>query len=664
MVFKSVSIVLTALFLLLMSCIDPAPRYGLSYGAFVQQEGIQFRLLAPSSEMVYLVIFSKFDDNSGIEFPMAQTENGIWSYFLKDHGYGTLYGYRLKGEKNDSTIIVADPYSKSAVTQNTWRHVAKSLVIDTNFDWKGDSWKRINKKDLIIYEAHVSDMTKHPSSGSNYPGTYKGFVSDNQVGGIKHLKNLGVNAVQLLPIWDFANVEMPYLETIEGKTNSWNPYERNHWGYMPTFFMAPESYYASDGTSIPNKWNGIDGRAVTELKEMIRVLHKNEIAVFLDVVINHVSNYDYQPLKYIDRSLYFKLKEDGDFQSQCCGNLLDSDNQHVRNYIIESLKYWMVDYHIDGFRFDQANLLSSKTAKLILKELQGINPDVVVYGEAWDNKQTEFSRMSWGSFNDSFRDILRGDLHDFSNKGFLFGTYRPTDNINSLKTIIGGSLLSTGGLYVSSENSINFLEVHDNYSFSDYLRISLDKNHQNEIINDRLEHIRLTPEIKKLNTLGALILFTSQGIPIIHQGQEWAHSKIIAPTKVPDPDVGKMDPNSYNKDNETNWLNWEDAHQNELLVDYYIGLIALRKKYPELRRSTLDKIKFLNIKNELGLGYVIRDNITIFLNGNKSETLNVKLPPGKWLQVANGSKVDLRGFRISEGYVKIQATSGSVYIRV
>jgi len=664
MVFKSVSIVLTALFLLLMSCIDPAPRYGLSYGAFVQQEGIQFRLLAPSSEMVYLVIFSKFDDNSGIEFPMARTENGIWSYFLKDHGYGTLYGYRLKGEKNDSTIIVADPYSKSAVTQNTWRHVAKSLVIDTNFDWKGDSWKRINKKDLIIYEAHVSDMTKHPSSGSNYPGTYKGFVSDNQVGGIKHLKNLGVNAVQLLPIWDFANVEMPYLETIEGKTNSWNPYERNHWGYMPTFFMAPESYYASDGTSIPNKWNGIDGRAVTELKEMIRVLHKNEIAVFLDVVINHVSNYDYQPLKYIDRSLYFKLKEDGDFQSQCCGNLLDSDNQHVRNYIIESLKYWMVDYHIDGFRFDQANLLSSKTAKLILKELQGINPDVVVYGEAWDNKQTEFSRMSWGSFNDSFRDILRGDLHDFSNKGFLFGTYRPTDNINSLKTIIGGSLLSTGGLYVSSENSINFLEVHDNYSFSDYLRISLDKNHQNEIINDRLEHIRLTPEIKKLNTLGALILFTSQGIPIIHQGQEWAHSKIIAPTKVPDPDVGKMDPNSYNKDNETNWLNWEDAHQNELLVDYYIGLIALRKKYPELRRSTLDKIKFLNIKNELGLGYVIRDNITIFLNGNKSETLNVKLPPGKWLQVANGSKVDLRGFRISEGYVKIQATSGSVYIRV
>ena len=664
MVFKSVSIVLTALFLLLMSCIDPAPRYGLSYGAFVQQEGIQFRLLAPSSEMVYLVIFSKFDDNSGIEFPMAQTENGIWSYFLKDHGYGTLYGYRLKGEKNDSTIIVADPYSKSAVTQNTWRHVAKSLVIDTNFDWKGDSWKRINKKDLIIYEAHVSDMTKHPSSGSNYPGTYKGFVSDNQVGGIKHLKNLGVNAVQLLPIWDFANVEMPYLETIEGRTNSWNPYERNHWGYMPTFFMAPESYYASDGTSIPNKWNGIDGRAVTELKEMIRVLHKNEIAVFLDVVINHVSNYDYQPLKYIDRSLYFKLKEDGDFQSQCCGNLLDSDNQHVTNYIIESLKYWMVDYHIDGFRFDQANLLSSKTAKLILKELQGINPDVVVYGEAWDNKQTEFSRMSWGSFNDSFRDILRGDLHDFSNKGFLFGTYRPTDNINSLKTIIGGSLLSTGGLYVSSENSINFLEVHDNYTFSDYLRISLGKNHQDEIINDRLEHIKLTPEIKKLNTLGALILFTSQGIPIIHQGQEWAHSKIIAPTKVPDPDVGKMDPNSYNKDNETNWLNWEDAHQNELLVDYYIGLIALRKKYPELRRSTLDKIKFLNIKNELGLGYVIRDNITIFLNGNKSETLNVKLPPGKWLQVANGSKVDLRGFRISEGYVKIQATSGSVYIRV
>ena len=169
--------------------------------------------------------------------------------------------------------------------------------------------------------------------------------------------------MQFLPLWDFANVEIPYQEEAAGMVNTWNPYERNHWGYMPTFYMAPESYYASDGSAVPGEWNGRDGRAVRELKEVVRELHRNNIAVIMDVVVNHVSNYDWHPLKYIDRELYFKLDSEGNFLSQCCGNLLDTNNEHVRTYIIESLKYWMVEYHVDGFRFDQAHLLSAKTAK-------------------------------------------------------------------------------------------------------------------------------------------------------------------------------------------------------------------------------------------------------------------------------------------------------------
>tara|TARA_Y100000590_G_scaffold458578_1_gene613588 strand:- start:8134 stop:10128 length:1995 start_codon:yes stop_codon:yes gene_type:complete len=656
-------ILLLSIVLGIIACVQPAPNLGLSYGAFLRPGGIEFRLLAPSSERVHLVIFSNPADESGNEYAMKRSENGIWSYFLREGGPGILYGYRLEGPLNDSSIIVADPYSKATVTQNTWRHVAKSLVIKTDFEWQGDTWQNIDPKDLIIYEAHLRDMTIHPSSGVKSPGSYIGFIEENQRGGIAYLKKLGVNAVQFLPLWDFANVEIPYQKEAGGMVNTWNPYQRNHWGYMPTFYMAPESYYASDGSAIPEDWNGEAGLAIHELKDVIRTLHRNNIAVIMDVVVNHVSNYDWHPLKYIDRALYFKLDSKGNFLSQCCGNLLDTDNEHVLNYIIESLNYWMVEYHVDGFRFDQAHLLSAATAQHILSELRRVNPNVIVYGEAWDNRGREFSELGWGSFNAQFRDVLRGDLHDFSKKGFLFGSYRPNENKNDLKTIVTGTLWGNGGIYNTTANAINFLEVHDDYCFSDYLRLSSGQNSKNDLIKDRLKHISLTPEIFKMNTLAALVLLTSQGIPLIHQGQEWAHTQIIAATDRPDPNVGKLDPNPYNKDNETNWVNWDETEQNQSLVSYYQSLITLRKKYPELRRSSLQDIKFFDLENEFGLGYSIKDNITIFLNGSNTEILNAKLPSGKWLQLVNSNKVDLNGIRVVEGYINIQPTSGAVFIR-
>ena len=137
-------------------------------------------------------------------------------------------------------------------------------MVDDPFNWEGDTWMNIHPRDLIIYETHVRDMTAHISSGANSRGSYLGFIEEDQIGGIKHLEALGVNAVQLLPIWDFANVEIPYKKEAAGMINDWNPYERNHWGYMPTFYTAPESYYASDGTNELGAWNGTDGRSINE----------------------------------------------------------------------------------------------------------------------------------------------------------------------------------------------------------------------------------------------------------------------------------------------------------------------------------------------------------------------------------------------------------------
>jgi|TARA_B100001250_G_scaffold103574_1_gene87306 pullulanase/glycogen debranching enzyme len=647
----------------IQSCTDPYANQKLSYGSFLKQGGIEFKIHAPSSDQVQLIIFDNPEDENGVAYEMASDGSGDWTIFINNLGVGTIYGYRLSGPVNEDSVIIADPYSKAAITQNTWRHVAKTLVIDESFDWQGDTWKNFDQKDLIIYEAHLRDMTRHPSSGVSSPGTYNGFIEENQNGGISHLKRLGINAVQFLPLWDYANVEIPYKKRVDEMFNDWNPYERNHWGYMPTFFMAPESYYASDGTRKIGEWNGGSGKAVQELKEMVRELHRNDIAVILDVVINHVSNYDWHPLKFIDRDLYFQLDENGDYISQCCGNLLDTENEHVRQYLIESLKYWMLEYHIDGFRFDQAHILSLETAELISDELRSINPAVIIYGEAWDNRSGEFSEIEWGSFNAHFRDVIRGDLHDYDKKGFLFGSYRPNENKKDLKSIIGGTTKIGGGVYKKSHHAINFLEVHDDYCFSDFLRLSSGENKKNDIITNKLDHLFLSSKLTNMNKLAALILFTSQGIPLIHQGQEWGHSKIIAQTNVPDFNVNTMDPNPYNKDNETNWVNWDELKQNQDLVDFYGTLIELRKQYTHFRRTDFEDIIFYDLNNTVGLGYGFNGEIVIFINGDNKNSIEASLPNGSWNLLINTASPVNKNYNKFKETITIEPISGVLLTR-
>ncbi len=619
-----------SILILVFSCSKSSRGTELSYGAFVEKDGIRFKLYAPRSYSVDLILFDNFDDINGKPIPMYRVSNGDWELFVSGIGLGTIYGYKLKGPNNVDSVIVADPYSKAAITQNSWRHVAKSLVIDNNFAWEGDKWLNLDYNDLIIYETHVRDMTRHPSSEVMFPGTYMGFIEKDQKGGIEYLKKLGINAVQLLPVWEYANIEIPFKKEVDGMFNNWNPYERNHWGYMPTFFFAPESYYATDGVGELGEWNGRSGKAVTELKQLVKELHKNKIAVILDVVINHVSNYDLHPLKYIDKKVYFKLDKNGNFLSQCCGNLLNTDNKKTRQLILESLKYWMTNYHIDGFRFDQAHLLSAETAKLIYQELKKINPNVIIYGEAWDNRNAEFSQMNWGSFNDRFRDVLRGDLHNYENKGFLFGRYRKGESKNNLKLIINGSTQSAGGLYSKHYHSINFLEVHDNYSFNDYLRMSSGENNPEDIIVDKFEHISLSEKLNKMNRVGALLLFTSRGIPLIHQGQEWGSSKIIFNEINTDHNNGKMDPNPYNKDNKTNWIDWNELTYNGDIVDVYEKLIDIRKSYFQFKMNSDQKFCFIDSDNVYCLGYSLNDTILVCLNSDGKSTVKLDLPEGKW----------------------------------
>jgi len=638
----------------------------LSYGAFVTKNITTFKIHAPRSTRVHLVIFELPEDETGVEHEMTKQDNGDFKIELNDARVGTIYGFRLEGPLNDPDLIIADPYSKAVITQNSMRHVAKSLVVDDTYDWEDDTWIQIDPRDLIIYEMHVRDMTAHLTSTANQKGTYAGLAEAGQNGGIEHIKSMGVNAVQILPIQDFANFEVPFKDNKAPLYNDWNPYERNHWGYMTTCFFAPESYYASDGTDAPGAWNGRDGRAVNEVKDMAKAFHKEEIAVIMDVVYNHVSNYDKHPLKYIDREIYFRLDKNGNYIANSgCGNDTRTEHPKMRQLIMESLKYWMTEYHVDGFRFDLAHLIDAETREMIIKELRAINPHVIILAEPWGNgyNPNGFSDMGWASFNDQFRDGLKGNVFDVHEKGFLFGCFRSEEDQNYLQSYIMGSLRQFGGQYLNSAHSVNYLECHDNHTFGDRVRITGGFIKETDIINNIQDNALVYGNSLAINKLGALFLFTSQGITFIHEGQEWARSKVVAETSVPDKHSGLIDHNSYEKDNETNWLNWNEREMNLELVDYYKGLIALRKQYLEFRHSKPEDFKFMDVGEKVAVAYILKDRFVVILNGENEDTLELDIPTGQWNILADEKLVNLENQQLVSNKISVPPSSGIVLKR-
>ncbi len=658
-----------AIFGLVMVCSER--RAEPSYGAVVNENATTFRLFAPKAEMVYVVIFDSPTAETGREYPLEPLAGGDWVGSVAGIGYGDYYGYRLEGAGSgfhsfDENVIIADPWSRAAVTQNRYRHTAKSLIQRDDFDWEGDTWVQLDPRDAVICELHVRDMTTHPTSGAKNSGTYLGLVETGQRGGLAHIKELGYNAVELLPAMDFANFEVPYRDSTATVFNTWNPYARNHWGYMTTFFFAPESYYATDGTAEPLAWNGADGRAVSEFKEMVQAFHREGIAVLMDVVYNHVSNWDYHPLKYADREVYFRLDEQGDYIARSgCGNDTRTESPAMRQLILESVKYWLQEFHIDGFRFDLAYLIDPETCAAILREARRINPDVIIIAEPWGGGYDPdgFSDLGWASWNDQFRNGIKGqNPHD--GHGFIFGQWQGENDQAALRRFVMGSLREFGGQYHTTAHSVNYLASHDDRTLGDFIRVGLGRAHEGEVIADVTAWVTLDKQQLALNKLAALALLTSQGPVMIPAGQSWARGKLIAPTDAPDDKVGQVDHNSYNKDNETNWLNWDHKELNRELVDYYRGLITLRKSLPALRHSQPDDFQFLEVGDRVALAYTLGDSLAVLLNGDPLAALEIALPEGDWQVLADGEAVyPAEGITIA-GEITVPPTSGMVLGRL
>jgi pullulanase/glycogen debranching enzyme len=656
-------------------------------GCVLGERETTFRVFAPRATAVTLVLFDRYDDERGVERPMARDADGVWETVEPGRLAGRYYGFRVAGssgaaEMFDPSVVVADPYSRAVVTKNEWRHPAKSLVLDTSYDWEGDTFVIPSDHNrLVIYEAHLRDLTAHPSSGVRARGTYHGLVEPGRRGGLAYLERLGVNAVELLPLQDFGNFELPYrdpsVQAAGYPVNTWNPYARNHWGYMTSYFFAPESYYASDGTAEPGRYNGADGRAVREMKDMVKALHARGIAVIMDVVYNHVSNYDRNPLKYIDKAYYFRLNADGSFRSDSgCGNDLATERPMARRLIVDSIKYWMTEYHVDGFRFDLAAMIDWETCRQIADEARKINPNVVLIAEPWGGGKYDpagFSRIGWAAWNDRIRNGVKGrNPHGPvppDGPGFIFGAREGSNTRRSVESYVTGTLVDDGGLFVRTEHSINYLESHDDNTLGDYVRMVTGSVKYGEPVASALAVARLTPRQLAVNKLAAAFLLTSQGPVMIAEGQEFARSKVIAKTAAPDPKVGRIDDNSYEKDNATNYLDYRHAELNRDLVEYYAGLVALRRANPAFGSAPRSAVAFVETGSERAIAYALEANdgsrFFVALNGDPDRRLSLELPPGRWAVVANARRVSpTRSLGARSGRALVPPTSALVLRRV
>jgi pullulanase/glycogen debranching enzyme len=391
----------------------------------------------------------------------------------------------------------------------------------------------------------------------------------------------------------------------------------------------------------------------------------------MDVVYNHLSEYEIGNLKQIDKEYYFRLDESGNFIAKSyCGNDLKTERPMMRRLIIDSIIYWMKEYHIDGFRFDLGKLLDWKTVEEIIKKAKDVNPNVVIVCEPWGGgyDPTGFSKRGWGAWNDQIRNGIKGENPE-NGLGWIFGQWYDNNNIKRIKSYVNGTLTKDKlGLFLKKEHSVNYLESHDGYTLGDFIRIGTREVNPEKRIKDANKFVKLTPRQMKLNKLAALFLFTSQGITMIHSGQEFARTKVIPlDIKVDDPNKGHIDHNSYDKDNETNYINYKHAEINKELLNYYKRLIELRNKFDAFRRADYNEVKFYeDKKNEFALAYLLKhDEQTFFVgfNSNPEIKSEFSLPEGEWSEIVDGNNFNLSNNIKMMDYIMLPPISGKVLLK-
>lgn len=623
--------------------------YPLPYGTTILDHGINFALFARHATAVTLIIKStgKTENTLEIELdPELNRTGDVWHTFLVTGDRDFSYGYRLDGETDikaqgliynrEQTLL--DPFCQN-IAGHRWgdEHPVTNtplcrLTID-DFDWGNDRPLKIPMVDSIIYELHVRGFTQDTSSGVKHPGTYLGIIEK-----IPYLKDLGVTAVELMPVTEWDENDNVFIDPETGEKL------KNYWGYNPQSFFALKTGFASDPDN-----------HINEFKTMVRCLHQAGIEIILDMVFNHTGEGDYKgstsSFRGIDNPVYYLLDENSHeyLNFSGCGNTCNCNHPVVREMIRDSLRYWVMEMHVDGFRFDLASILGRDRKGRVLAnppmiEIIAEDPvlrDTKIIAEAWDAaglyQVGSFSQDSrWAEWNGKFRDDVRAFMAGYPN------------SVANLATRISGS----SDLYQTSArtpcNSVNFITSHDGFTLYDLVSYeqkhnlrngenNRDGDNHNISWNSGIEGDTTQKEIldlryRRIRSL-ALILILSQGVPMITAGDEFGRSQ-------------KGNNNCWCQDNSTSWIDWDLARNNKDLLQFFKKCFELRKNNPIFRRRNFftngleQEITWQSLRPGTEnwsaachtLAFLLRgrgnsDDFFIMLNGHRTQSADFVIPP-------------------------------------
>lgn len=573
-----------------------------------------YRLFAPRATKVTLNIFSTpeyevhqptYRRLTPVErYPMFKDEEeGVWEISLLGLDTGKYYSFNVDGPQGDGEAFngqafVSDPYCfASAHSMNN------SIVIDRDATnewfggWTATNWTTPKLEDLVIYEAHVRDLTIHPSSGvpPNLRGTYEGVLATIGTGtGLDHIKAMGFNAIEFLPTCEFENGTREYS-----------------WGYNTVHYFAPEASYAR---------KPLRGSQYYEFKRFVDGLHRAGFAVIKDVVYNHVGGPNIFAL--IDKKYYFRLTPDYRFINfSACGNDVRTEAPMMRRFIVDNVLYWIREHNVDGFRFDLAELIDMETMRQIEREARALKPDVILISEPWSIRGENKGKLrgtTWSAWNNDFR---------YAAKDFARGR---ADRDWLKKTITGSTeIWSSHPL-----QSVNYVESHDDMALVDELSLRPDRNGK---------YVQ-SYEVQ-MNKLAVTVLFTSLGIPMINEGQEFLRSKYGIS-------------NTYNKGDAVNAIRWDDRDR-PLAAEamrYYRGLIAMRQSeagraFRVAQTPPPGYYTWIDPAEPRALGYIVnargqhpgRGFVVLLNSSDHVVTFDVPLPPGRWRVIGDHDTVNLNG---------------------
>lgn len=601
----------------------------------VTPENTSFRLWSPAAQEAKVRIYDQGRGGSPImTLEMSfDASTGTWNASTAGALYGKFYTFQIK--EGGKWLAETPGVWAKAVGVNGERAAIINPALTNPEGWEEDRGPEVkNFSDVVIYEMHHRDMSMHPSSGIANKGKFLALTESGTLSpqglstGIDHLKELGITHVHILPSYDYNSVDEANLQT-----NTYN------WGYDPLNYNVPEGSYSTNPSNPATR--------IAEMKQMIKALHEAGIGVIMDVVYNHTAGNDDSNFELTAPGYYHRHWDDGRYSdASACGNETASERKQMSDYIVNSVKYWADEYHIDGFRFDLMAIHDTETMNRVAEELKKVNPSIFVYGEGWTAgdsplgierralKENVSAMEGVAVFSDDIRDAIKGHYSKAEDRGFASG--KP-GNEETVKIGIVAATAHPQVDYSKGNNSkfayakspemiVNYVSCHDDLCLTDKLRKSMPEADEGTL--------------QRIARLAQTIVFTSQGTPFIFAGEEIFRDK-------------QGVHNSYNSPDSINAIDWNLKAQNLDQFNYYKELIRLRKEHPAFRMTTaadiarnlkFDRIDSKKRPNLISFSLINNANgdswkeIKVVFNGSE-RAQSVTVGKGEWKIVAEDGKL-------------------------